>query len=100
MDTGRPKTAKMKFMGPTAQYSSLEHRWNEDILEELKEDTVKNKLAQYKQKWLNHFSRMEDIRYPKQLHDHQPIRKRPGWLLQKLLLDAYNCAAERGLLLA
>jgi len=36
---------------------------------------VENKLAQYKQKWLNHVSRMKDIRYPKHL-GYRPIRKR------------------------
>jgi hypothetical protein len=40
------------------------------ILEELKMDPIKKKLAQYKQKLLNHVSRMEDIRYPKQLLDY------------------------------
>jgi hypothetical protein len=34
--------------------------------------------AQYKQKLLNHVSRMEDIRYPEQLLDYQPIGRRPG----------------------
>jgi len=41
----------------------LNHGKNEDTLEELKVDTVERKLAQYKQKWLHHVSRMEeDIR--------------------------------------
>jgi len=34
------------------------------------------KLAQYKQKWLILVSRMEDIRYPKQLPDYPPIGRR------------------------
>jgi len=35
-------------MRHTAGYSLLDHRRNEDILEELKVDSVKKKLAQYK----------------------------------------------------
>jgi hypothetical protein len=46
---------------------------SEDILE-LKVDPVEQKLAQYKQKLLNHFTRMEDIRYPKQL-DYQSMER-------------------------
>jgi hypothetical protein len=44
-----------------AKYNLADHKRNEDILKRLKEGTIKNKLAQYKQKWLNHFNRMEDI---------------------------------------
>jgi hypothetical protein len=61
------KTAEMKLVRPTAGYSLLDHgrNENEDILDKLKVDPVERKLAQYKQKWLYHVSRMEDIRYPK-----------------------------------
>jgi hypothetical protein len=44
----RPKIAEMTCMRHTAGYSLLDHRRNEDILEELKVDSVKKKLAQYK----------------------------------------------------
>jgi hypothetical protein len=64
-DMRRLKTAETKCMTHTARYSLLYHRMNEDILEELKVHSAENKLAQYKQKWINHFSRMKDIRYPK-----------------------------------
>jgi hypothetical protein len=66
--------------------SSLGHRKSEDVLEELKVG-----LAQYKQKYLNHVSRMEDVRYPKQF-DCRPIggggggrRRRTGRPLKRLL---------------
>jgi len=39
-----------KFMRRTVRYSLIGRRRNEDILEELKVDTVENKLTQYKQK--------------------------------------------------
>jgi hypothetical protein len=59
----------MKFILRTGRCSLLDHRRNYDILEEFKVDPVENKLGQYKQKWLNHISRMED-RHPKQRLDH------------------------------
>jgi len=48
----------MKFMRCAARCSLLDHRKNEDIL-----DSVESKLAQYKEKTLNHVSRMRDIGY-------------------------------------
>jgi len=35
-----------------------------------KEGRKKKDLAQYKQKWLKHVSRVEDITYPKQIFDY------------------------------
>jgi hypothetical protein len=55
----------MKFMRHRAGYSLLDHRRSENDLEELKVDSLENKLAQYKQSWLNHVSKMEDVMYPK-----------------------------------
>jgi hypothetical protein len=52
-------------MRHTARYSSFDYRRNEDISQKLKVDPVEKKLARYKQKWLNHVSRMEDVRYTK-----------------------------------
>jgi hypothetical protein len=42
------KTAGTKFMRSTEGYRLLDHRGNEDILEELKVDPVEKKLVQYK----------------------------------------------------
>jgi hypothetical protein len=42
--------------------SKSKYTRNEDILENLTADEVEKKLAQYKEKCLNHFSRMEDTR--------------------------------------
>jgi hypothetical protein len=103
----------MKFMRSTTGYSSLDHRRNEDVLEELKVDPVEKKLAQYKQKWLNHVSRTEDIRYPEQFLNNRPIvrypeqflnnrsieRRRPGRQL-KGLLEGYSRKIETDHLLA
>jgi hypothetical protein len=45
----RQRTAEMKFMRRAAGHSLLDHRRHEDILEELKVETVENKLTYYKQ---------------------------------------------------
>jgi hypothetical protein len=76
----------MKFTRPTAGYTLLDHRRNEDILEELQVDLVENKLTQYKQKWSYHVSRIGDVRYPKLLIDCRHIaRRRPGRPFKRLL---------------
>jgi uncharacterized protein (DUF2252 family) len=74
-DIRRLKASVMEMMRRRAGCSSLERSRN-DVLEERKVDPVEKKLVQYKQEWLNHVSRMEGIRYPKQLHDYEPIGRR------------------------
>jgi hypothetical protein len=77
----------VKTSSLTSGYSLSDQRKNENILEELGADPVQKSLAQYKQKYLNHVSRMEDVTYPKQLLDYRTIgrgrrrrrrRRRPG----------------------
>jgi hypothetical protein len=68
-DIIRLKTAEMKSVRRTVRYTLLDRRRNGDTLEEHEMDSVEKKLAQCEQKWLNHVSRMEDIRYPKHLLD-------------------------------
>jgi len=58
-------------------------------------DPFENKVAQYKQKWLNRVSSMEDIRYSKQLLGYRPVGRRPGRPLKRLL-GRYNLEAETG----
>jgi hypothetical protein len=50
----------------------------------IKVESIEKKRAQYKQNRLNHVSRMEDIRHPKQL-DYRPIGRRLGRHLKRLL---------------
>jgi hypothetical protein len=60
----RLKIADACFTGRIAGYNLLNHR-NENGLQELKVDLVEKELAKYKQKWINHVGRMEDIRHKK-----------------------------------
>jgi hypothetical protein len=67
----------MKFVRHTAGCSLSDHTRNKDV-EELTVSSVQKKLAQCKQKWLKYVSRMEDIRYPKQVLRYRYIGRRPG----------------------
>jgi len=86
-------------LGLTAGYNLLYHRRSKDVSEELKLDSVKKKLAQYKQKCFNHVSRMEDIGYPQHVLNYTSIKRRPGRTLKRLL-DRHNREAGTGHLLA
>jgi hypothetical protein len=44
-----------------------------DIFEQSAMDSIKNKLVQYKQNWLNHVTKMKYIRYIKLLLDYQSV---------------------------
>jgi hypothetical protein len=57
----KSKDSRDEFMWRTEGYSLLDHKRNGDILE-IKADPAEKTLAQYKQKLLNHVSRMEIIR--------------------------------------
>jgi len=88
-------------MRRTVGFGLLDHRRNEDVLKKLQVDPLEKRLAQYK-KWLNDISRMEDIRYPKQLLDYRPIgrrrrrrRRRNGRSLKRPL-EVYSSEAGTG----
>jgi hypothetical protein len=56
----------------------MDGRRNKNILEKVEVDPVDKKCGKYKQKCLNHVSRMEVIRYPGQLLDYRPVGRRRG----------------------
>jgi hypothetical protein len=55
----------------TAEYSLLDHTKNEDI----SNDSIEKKVAQYKYNWLNNIKRMENIAYTQYYLDSRPIGK-------------------------
>ena len=60
----------MKFMRITAGCSLLEHRRNEDILEEMKIDPIVQYINQYRLQWKGHVERMAEtnsVIYPKMM---------------------------------
>ncbi|XP_067138864.1 uncharacterized protein [Centruroides vittatus] len=86
-DIKRLQAAEMRFMRRTAGYTLLDHRRNEDILEELHMRELIEKLFTYRGKWLQRVSRMSPDRIPHAVLQYQPRgRRRPG-RPQKRLLD-------------
>jgi hypothetical protein len=67
----------------TAGYTLLNHKRNEEILEEFHVTPLEDKLCTYRHKWSQHVHRMEDNRLPKQLLNYHP-KGRP---LKRLLDD-------------
>jgi hypothetical protein len=52
----------MKFFIRTAGYTFIEHKQNEESLEELKVESFDEKLRRYKSNWLQHVTRTNDKR--------------------------------------
>jgi hypothetical protein len=78
----------MKYLRQTAGYTLLDHKTNEEILEELHVTPLEEKLCTYRHNWVQHVHRMEVYRLPKQLPNHHPKgRWRPGRPLKRLLDD-------------
>jgi hypothetical protein len=78
----------MKYLLLTAGYTLLNHKRNEEILEELHVTPLEDKLCTYRHKWFQRVYRMEDNRLPKQLLNYHPKgRRRPGRPLKRLLGD-------------
>jgi hypothetical protein len=71
-DRNRLQTAEMKYLWQTAAYTLLNHKRNEDILEELHVTPLENKLCTYRHKWFQRIHGMEDNRLPKQLMNYHP----------------------------
>jgi hypothetical protein len=72
-------TAEMKYLWQTAGNNFLNHKINEEILEELHVTALEDKLCTYRHKRFQHVHRMEDNRLPKQLLNYHPKgRRRPG----------------------
>lgn len=86
-DISRLRAAEMKYLRRTAGYTLLDHKRNEDILQELNMQPLEEKITEYRNRWLEHISRMEAGRTPQEMLKYHPQgRRRPG-RPQKRLLD-------------
>jgi hypothetical protein len=85
----------MKFLRRTAGYTLLDHKKNEDILQELNTTSVLEKIK-YRHNWMKHVHRMNNSRFPKALIEYHPRRRRrPGRPLKRLL-DGVQIETETG----
>jgi hypothetical protein len=65
-----------------------------EIIQVLQVAPIINKIQNYKTKWIQHVSKMDDHRYPKKMLQYQPIGKRRLGRLLKRLLDDIQLEAE------
>ena len=77
----------MKFMRRKLKYTCQDYKTNEDILSELKNNPVVNKIQNYRNKWIKHVRRMDRDRLPHLIMKCQPFGKRCQGRPLKRLLD-------------
>jgi hypothetical protein len=86
----------MKYLRRTAGYTPLNHKRNEEVLEELHVTPLEDKLCTHRHKWFQHVHGMEDNRLPKQLLNYHPKRRRRPERPSKRLLDDMTAETETG----
>jgi hypothetical protein len=84
----------MKFLRKPAGYTLMDHKQHEEIIQELQVAPIINKIQNYKTKWIQHVSRMDDQRYPKIMLQYQPREKRRLERPLIRLLDDIQLEAE------
>jgi hypothetical protein len=71
-----------------SRYATFDHNSNEELLEELKEEPVDQRLRKYKSNWLSHVTRINN-KMPKIMLNYIPNgRGRLGRPLKRLLGEA------------
>jgi hypothetical protein len=66
-DKTRITAAEMRFMRTTAKYIWSDCKRNDDMLKELKTESVMGKILEYKNSWMQHVNRMQRDRIQKLL---------------------------------
>jgi hypothetical protein len=95
-DKSRLKASEMKFLRRTAGYTLLNHKKNEDILQELDTTSVLEKITKYRHNWAEHVHRMNNSRFPKTLIEYHPRGRRRRGRPLKRLLDGVHIETETG----
>ena len=66
----------MRFLRPTAGYTFLDQKRNNNIREQLGIFNINDKITQYKINWSEHIQRMDDNRLPKKNFNYKPEGRR------------------------
>jgi hypothetical protein len=85
-DKTRITAAETRFMRKTAIYIWSDYKRN-DILKELKTESVTGKMLKYKNNWIQHVNKMQTDRIPKLLKNYKPRGRRNRGRPTKRLLD-------------
>jgi hypothetical protein len=72
----RIQTAEMRFVRKVKGCCRLDRIRNEDTRAELNICSINERIADYRNRWKDHISRMEDHRLPKQIKKYKPKGKR------------------------
>jgi hypothetical protein len=75
-DSNRHMACKMKFIRRMARYMKWDHKRNEDILIELKIESMIDYIKHYQESWRSHVNRMNAGRFPKAILRYRPKGKR------------------------
>jgi hypothetical protein len=72
----RLEAAEMRFVRSVTGYTRLDKIRNEDIRQELEISGIQDVRLKYKQNWINHLERMDNIRLPKFALTYKPRGKK------------------------
>jgi len=90
-------SAAMKFMRRTVKYTRQNYETNEDILSEIKINSVLKKIQNYRNKWIKHVRRMDRDRLPHLIMKCQPCgKRRQEWSIKRLLGCSWDRKRSRG----
>jgi hypothetical protein len=70
------QAAEMKFMRKTAGFTILDHKRNEELLENLKVEPVSKFIQNYRANWKDHSERIDSNRIPNKVLHYRPHGKR------------------------
>jgi len=75
-DMTRLEAAEMRFLRSVTGYRRLDKIRSEDIRQELEISGIQDVRLKYKQNWINHLERMDNIRLPKYALTYKPRGRR------------------------
>ena len=75
-DMTRLEATEMRFLRSLARYTRLDKIRSEVIGKELEISGIQDVRLKYKQNWINHLERMDNIRLPKNALNYKPRGRR------------------------